>query len=82
YRPIPEVFVERTLHIDGGPNFSAADSSCRLVLIVAAHPEQPCALTPVEQETRDARFAAGDVAVWVRRGVDGQGSVTTALADS
>jgi hypothetical protein len=82
YRPIPEVYVERTLHIDGGPNFSAADSSCRFVLIVAAQPEQPCALTPVEQETRDARFAAGDVAVWVRRGVDGQGSVTTALADS
>lgn len=80
YRPLPEVFVERTLHIDGGPRVSAAEPACRLVLIVAAHPEQPCGLTAYEQANFDARFASGDVAVWIRRGVAGASSVTTALA--
>ena len=49
YRPIPEVFVERAMHIDGGPRASAADPDCRLMLVVAAHPEQPCALTVFER---------------------------------
>ena len=82
YRPIPEVFVERTRHIDGGPRVSAADPSCRLVLVVAAQPEQPCTLSPSEEATLRARFAAGDAAVWVRRGADGVNSVATALTDS
>jgi hypothetical protein len=82
YRPIPEIFVERTRHIDGGPRVSAADPSCRMVLVVAARPEQPCALTPSEEANLDARFAAGDTAVWVRRGVDGASSVATALTNS
>jgi hypothetical protein len=82
YRPIPELFVERTRHIDGGPRVSAADPSCRMVLVVAAHPEQPCALTPLEEANLDARFAARDTAVWVRRGTDGSSSVATALTDS
>ncbi|MBW3631973.1 MAG: hypothetical protein KY456_02985 [Chloroflexi bacterium] len=82
YRPIPEVFVERTRHIDGGPRLSAADPLCRLVLVVAAHPEQPCALTPLEEVNLDARFAAGDTAVWVRRGTNGASAVATAITDS
>jgi len=79
YRPIPEVFVERTLHIDGGPHASAADPSCRLVLIVAAQPEQPCTISAFEQAELNTRFAGGDTAVWLRRGTDGSSSLTTAL---
>ncbi len=82
YRPIPEVFVERTRHIDGGPRVSAADPSCRLVLVVAGNGEQPCSLSPLEQARLDARLAAGDAAVWVRRSADGTSSVATALTDS
>jgi hypothetical protein len=82
YRPIPEVFVERTLHIDGGPRASAADPHCRLVLVVAARPEQPCALTALERVGLQERFAGGDAAVWVRRSAQGAGNVTTAIAGS
>ncbi len=82
YRPIPEVFVERALHVDGGPRASAADPHCRLMLVVAAHPEQQCALTAFERASLQERFAGGDVAVWVRRGGLGTGSVTTAIAGS
>jgi hypothetical protein len=82
YRPLPEIFVERTLHIDGGPRASAADPSCRVVLVVAMLAAQPCPLNGLEQAEIDARFAAGDAAVWLRRGANGSSSVTTALAGS
>jgi hypothetical protein len=82
YRPIPEVFVERTLHIDGGPRLSAADPACRLLLVVATRPEQPCPLTPSERVSLQERFAAGGVAAWVRRGSQGTSSVTIAIPES
>jgi hypothetical protein len=78
YRPVPEVFVERTLHVDGGSRVSAADPSCRLMLVVATQPEQPCALTPFEQANLEARVARGDAAVWVRRQADGASRVEIA----
>ena len=81
YRPIPEVFVERALHIDGGPRASAADPNCHLLLVVAALPEQPCVLTAFERMSLEEKFAVGDAAVWVRRGLQG-GNVTTAIAGS
>ena len=68
YRPIPEIFVERTLHIDGGARASAADPACRLVLVVAAQPDQPCALTALEQVSLQEKLPDGDAAVWIRRG--------------
>ena len=67
YRPIQEIFVERTLHIDGGTRASAADPDCRLVLVVAAQPDQPCALTALEQVRLQQKFTDGDAAVWIRR---------------
>jgi hypothetical protein len=82
YRPLPEVFVERELHIDGGPRVSAADPACRIVLIVAARPEQPCPLTALERANLQKQLAAGDVAVWVRRDAPGSSNVTTAIAGS
>ena len=79
YRPVPEVFVERTLHIDGGARASAAAPGCWLVLVVAAAPQQPCPLEDVERSEASRLFAAGDAAVWVRR--MGRGSaVMTAIA--
>ena len=73
-----EVFVERELHIDGGPRVSAADPVCQLMFILAAHSEQPCALTLSERVSLQQKFAGGDAAVWVRRSAQGAGSVTTA----
>jgi hypothetical protein len=82
YRPLPEVFVERELHIDGGPRASAADPACRIVLVVATRPAQPCPLTAVERTNVQNLVSAGDTAVWVRRGAPGSSSVTTAIAGS
>jgi hypothetical protein len=82
YRPLPEVFVERELHIDGGPHVSAAGSACRIVFIVAARPEQPCPLTALERANLQEQFAAGDVAVWVRRDAPNSTNLTTAIAGS
>jgi hypothetical protein len=82
YRPLPELFVERTLHIDGGPRVSAADPNCRLLLVLAAWPEQPCALTATERASLQQRFSGGDEAVWVRRDTSGASSVTTAVLGS
>jgi hypothetical protein len=82
YRPLPEVFVERELHIDGGPRVSAADPVCQLMFILAAHSEQPCALTLSERVSLQQKFAGGDAAVWVRRSAQGAGSVTTATLGS
>ena len=82
YRPIPEIFVERTLHIDGGARASAADPACRIVLVVSAQPDQPCALTAFEQFSLREKFAEGDAAVWIRRGTQGAGGVTTAISGS
>lgn len=79
YRPLPEVFVERTLHVDGGPGASAADPGCRLVLVVAAAPEQPCALTKEEQFTAGEQFTRKATAVWIRRGENGTSAVQTAI---
>ena len=79
YRPLPEIFVERTLHIDGVPRGSAAAPGCWLILLVAAAPQQPCALEAVERTAAARRFAAGDAAVWVRRATGGESAVTTAI---
>jgi hypothetical protein len=81
YRPLPEIFVERTLHIDGGPRRSAADPACRMVFLLATAPDQPCPLTAHEQAAAMAQFARGDEAVWVRRAGDGTSAVTTALPE-
>jgi hypothetical protein len=78
YRPLPEVFVERTLHIDGGPRASAAAPGCGLILIIATAPEQPCQLAAAERAEAASRFAAGDTAVWVRRSGT-ESDVTTAI---
>jgi hypothetical protein len=78
YHPLPEVFVERTLHIDGGPSASAADPACRLILLVATQPDQPCVLTDDEKSRAAARFAEDATAVWIRRGGDGANSVLPA----
>ena len=75
-------FVERTLHIDGGARASAADPDCRLVLVVAAQPDHPCALTALEQVSLQQRFTAGDAAVWIRRDTRGANHVTTAISRS
>jgi hypothetical protein len=79
YHPLPEVFVERTLHIDGGPNASASDPACRLILLVAAHPEQPCTLTEDEDFSAAALLADDATAVWIRRGGDGASAVLPAI---
>jgi hypothetical protein len=79
YHPLPEVFVERTLHIDGGPNVSAADPACRLILLVKARPEQPCALTDEEKNLTAALLAEDATAAWIRRGHDGASSVLPAI---
>jgi hypothetical protein len=81
YRPLPEVFVERTLHIDGGPRLSAADPACRMVFVLATQRAQPCPLTTNEQAAVTAQFSTGDEAVWVRRAKDGTSDVTTALPE-
>jgi hypothetical protein len=81
YRPLPEIFVERTLHVDGGPRLSAADPSCRLILIVAAAPDQPCPLQSAEMAAASEQYATGATAVWIRRSGDGPGSVTPALPE-
>ena len=81
YHPLPEIFVERTLHIDGGPRRSAADPACRMVFLLAAQPDQPCPLSAPEQAAIAARISAGDEAVWVRRAGDGASAVVTALPE-
>lgn len=82
YRPVPEVFVERALHIDGGPRASAADPNCRLLFVLAAQPDQPCVLTAFERTSLKEKFAGGDAAVWVRRDAQGVSDVTTAISRS
>jgi hypothetical protein len=82
YRPIPEIFVERTLHIDGGARASAADPDCRLVLVVAAQPNHPCVLTALERVRLQQRFTDGDAAVWIRRDTRGANHMTTAISGS
>jgi hypothetical protein len=79
YHPLPEIFVERTLHIDGGPRASATDPDCQIIFLVAAAPDQPCALTETEQALVDHAFADGALAAWVRRAADGARSVSPAL---
>jgi hypothetical protein len=81
YQPLPEVFVERTLHIDGGPRLSAADAGCAVVFLLVAHPEQPCSLSDAERESTEVRFAAGDEAVWIRRDAQDRSVVVTALPE-
>lgn len=79
YHPLPEIFVERTLHIDGGPRASAADPDCRLLFIVPDQPVRSCTLTPAEQSEVSNLQAMGARAVWVRRGPDGGADVSAAL---
>lgn len=79
YRPLPEVFVERTLHIDGGMLRSAASQSCQTILVVSAHPEQPCPLTEAEMEAGEKVFARGFSAMWIRRGAHANANVEPAL---
>lgn len=80
YQPLPEIFVERTRHIDGGPRASAADPGCRILFLLAAAPDQPCTLTSTDRALVDDLFASGASAVWVRRAADGASSVSPALA--
>ncbi|MCC7022174.1 MAG: hypothetical protein IT338_05070 [Thermomicrobiales bacterium] len=77
YHPLPEIFVERTLHIDGGPRASAADANCRIILLVAPL-DRPCPLTDSERASAGEIFDNGAAAVWVRRTGDGASSVSTA----
>jgi hypothetical protein len=79
YRPVPEIFVERTLHIDGGATASAASPDCRLILVLASAPSQPCPLTETDSAAMARHFGAGDTAVWLR-GTIGERSVSTAIA--
>jgi hypothetical protein len=79
YWPLPEVFVERTLHIDGGARASAASPGCRLMLIVATQESPPCGLAPHDQKRVEERFAAGDKAVWMRGDGIGPPAITTAI---
>ena len=81
YHPLPEIFVERTLHIDGGPRLSAADPACRLIFLLAVAPDQPCPLTAPELTSAQAQFARGVTAVWLRRDAAGPGAVTPALPE-
>jgi hypothetical protein len=81
YRPLPEVFVERTRHIDGGPRLSAADPACRLIFLLASAPDQPCSLTLPELSAAQAQFGRGVTGIWIRRDVTGPGDVTTALPE-
>lgn len=79
YQPLPEVFVERTLHIDGGPLRSAASESCQTILVVAARPEQPCELREDEKDAGMKVLAKGFNAFWIRRGTQAQSDVEPAL---
>ncbi len=79
YRPLPEIFVERTLHIDGGPLRSAASPSCQTILVVSERPEQPCALTEAETDAGMKVLAKGFHAFWIRRGSHAQSNVAPAL---
>lgn len=78
YRPIPEIFVERALHIDGGARASATVESCRVIFLLKSSPSQPCPLRESERATVEATFAAGASGLWVRRGADGSSSVSVA----
>jgi hypothetical protein len=68
YAPLPEIFVERTRHIDGGPRASAATPNCSLIFILAEQQAQPCPLSPDEQSAAQALFARDAAAIWIRRG--------------
>jgi hypothetical protein len=81
YHPLPEIFVERTLHIDGGPRLSAADPACRLIFLLATAPDQPCPLMTPELTAAQAQFGRGVTAVWIRRAAAGPGGVTAALPE-
>jgi hypothetical protein len=78
YQPLPEVFVERTLHVDGGPHSSAASADCSLIFLVAAQPTQPCSITSSEEATAQDLFARNAESVWIRRQASGS-SVSVAL---
>ncbi len=78
FQPLPEIFVERTLHIDGGARASAADASCRIVFIASATPRQPCAMTDPELQSVASLFNHGEAAVWVRREANGASTVAGA----
>jgi hypothetical protein len=75
YWPLPEVFVERTLHTDGGATQSAADPDCRIILLVANATDSPCRLDQAERAAAQLLFAAGTPAVWIRRDRGALGAV-------
>ncbi|MCA9878763.1 MAG: hypothetical protein KC442_13310 [Thermomicrobiales bacterium] len=66
YRPLPEIFVERALHTDGGPRLSAVSADCRIMYLASASPPA-CPLEPDEAADVASRFARGDTALWLRR---------------
>lgn len=71
YHPLPEIFVERTLHIDGGPIASAATQACSLIFLDARQQAQPCTLSPNELHAAQELFSRDLAAVWIRRGASG-----------
>lgn len=65
YRPLPEIFVERALHTDGGPRLSAASADCRIMYLASSSPSA-CLLAPDEAAAIATRFADGNAALWLR----------------
>lgn len=66
YWPLPELFVERTLHIDGGLLTSAGDPACRILLVVNAPPAS-CPLSEQEFRLIAQQRASGETYTWLRR---------------
>ncbi len=67
YRPVPEIFFERELGVDGGVTGSEANRDCTLLLLSAGAPDPDCPLTEAEQTEVARLYEAGWRAVWVGR---------------
>jgi hypothetical protein len=79
FHQLPEIFVERSDHVDGGPRLSAASPNCQIIFLRKQEPDLPCALTSVERSAAANLFAAAAGAVWIRRDGDGLSAVGPAV---
>lgn len=66
YWSLPEIFAERTLHLDGGPRTSAATPDCHVILVADSSPTS-CQIAPDEAREITLQQAAGAPFVWLRR---------------
>jgi len=69
YQPVPEVFLERNLHVDGVPEQSVANSSCSLSFVKYGIFPNNCNYTKDEKAEIEKNVKSGITSSWIiRRG--------------